>query len=912
MRAIGVALYSCVLLVAPSSVSATSYVPVADRDLAAQAPVIAQVRIVEVVAGAGPFTDYRAQLEDLIQGTAAGSVLTVRVPGGSGPDGVALTVFGAPRFQPGERALLFLAPRPDGVYGLVQLMLGAFHEVRQGGEILALRDLSQARPVALSGSRPDPEGEPARDFDRFAAWLRDRALGVEGEPDYLLARPPGELPQRGEKFSFLGNVEQRWFTFDGGGSVAWYASADGQQGLPGGGFAEVQAALAAWNDDPDSTIRYSYGGTTTASSGFVRSDGRNSILFNDPNQEVNGTFSCATGGVLAIGGVWGGGGSGSHRGRTWRRVEEGDIVVNDGTGCFLSQFGRKNAEEVFGHELGHTLGLGHTVSAGALMRATAYGDGRGAQLAGDDLAAARCLYGDGATCGAGAGGGSGAPPTAPSQLAAATQSDTQVRLTWRDNSPNELDFRVELATGASFREIGAAAADSTAAVVAALTPATSYRFRIRACNSHGCSGYSNEAAATTPAAAPPPPPPPPPPPSPQPPGAAPAAPSHLTAEARSATEVEVRWRDRSGDEHDFRVEVWVGDGFQQVRSLPAGRTSTTLAHLEPAATYRLRVRACNGAGCSPYSNEAAATTLDPDAPTAVEVACEAARLEGLLARLEVLAPGGLGAGVNVYSTPMGNFAGIAYTGAGDRSPEAHLAFSSNLEETTLLRNPGRRQLATVSLARNQLNSDLVSPGSGDALHLLLNPTLDLADPDPLSLLAISNLVGDETAPLGNRPGRGLAALVQPCHGRLSERDAHALRVLAKLVRARATGAAGYEVALYRGQEAGSFRADVYPVAADGTGLGRMAVAIDVAFGPGDTLAGGTMRVLPACASPGDGGCTSVAAFTELLLVAPTVRGEVWRDSRYRVSTFGQASSGQAAAAIDWQDLLGGSTWLTPP
>ena len=56
-----------------------------------------------------------------------------------------------PTFTAGERALLFLSPRPDGSFGIFQLFLGAFHEVPAGGRRLALRQLAGARAVRPPG-----------------------------------------------------------------------------------------------------------------------------------------------------------------------------------------------------------------------------------------------------------------------------------------------------------------------------------------------------------------------------------------------------------------------------------------------------------------------------------------------------------------------------------------------------------------------------------------------------------------------------------------------------------------------------------------------------------------------------------------------------------------------------------------
>jgi hypothetical protein len=91
------------------------------------------------------------------------------------------------------------------------------------------------------------------------------------------------------------------------------------------------------------------------------------------------------------------------------------------------------------------------------------------------------------------------PPAAPSQLVATAVAPDEIDLSWKDNSTDEEGFRVEVASGGEFSEIGTAPADSEAIAVVGVTPGT-YTFRIRAYNSAGNSAYSNEATATTPVA----------------------------------------------------------------------------------------------------------------------------------------------------------------------------------------------------------------------------------------------------------------------------------------------------------------------------------------------------------------------------------------------------------------------------
>ncbi|HYH45588.1 MAG TPA: matrixin family metalloprotease, partial [Thermoanaerobaculia bacterium] len=488
--------------------SATSYVPMSDEDLVDQAAVAAVVTVQSSEPSpAGIATDYLVEVEEVLKGTVSGSSLVVRVPGVERADGLSLRIWGAPRFAAGSRALVLLAPRADGSYAVQQLMLGAFHEIKAGGKRLALRNLDEAQAIALPGR---PQAEPVRDFDRFRVWIAARAgnrkVSAE-QADYLVTPPaPAALDSVTSPFTLLQarDLPLRWFQFDGGSgdSLSWRAHNSGQPGFAGGGFAEFQTALAAWNAEPQTPISYVYSGKTGADMGLSDFDGINALLFNDPNAEIAGTFNCASGGVLAIGGPWFDSNlRGPWNGATFIRTAGADIVLNDGIGCFLGT-DSKAFQELLAHELGHTLGLGHSSEnrnegnaalRDALMYFSVHDDGRGAALRSDDLAGIRALYKAAAVT----------RPAAPSNLTAAAEALDRIRLTFRDNSTNESDFVIEQKTlGGTFVEtqtVGAlpGTGANPSVTVGGLAPATTYVFRVRARNVAGLSSPSNEAAATT-------------------------------------------------------------------------------------------------------------------------------------------------------------------------------------------------------------------------------------------------------------------------------------------------------------------------------------------------------------------------------------------------------------------------------
>jgi hypothetical protein len=468
-----------------SSAWATTYKMMPDSALADQARVVVEVKVAGVdsapIVDGPPSTDYLVEVSRVIKGDLTGSTLVVRVPGGVNPQGLGLKIWGAPQFAAGESALLFLNPAKDGTYHIVQLMLGAFHRRTVEGRVLALRDLSGAHEIGGSGR------DAVRDFDRFAEWLADRAAGFRHEGSYVLSLTKSMLTGIDSKFVLLRYIDGnpiRWFRFDAGQSVAWKVSSTGQPGL--GLAATVQAfqtALDAWNSDPNTNINYVYAGTTQASGGLEQADGTNAIIFDDPNNAVEGTFDCTAGGVIARGGPFFTNATRPFKGQAFHEALEADIETNNGTDCLFNN-NPTEAQEVFGHELGHTLGLGHSLLPDALMFAFTHNDGRGARLTADDRAGISALYGSGPL--SGGGGGGGATLLAPQSLKALATSNTQVTLSWRDRSVGEAGYRVEQKIGKNkYVEIKQLPANSTSSVVSGLTPGAAYTFRVRAAGPDG-------------------------------------------------------------------------------------------------------------------------------------------------------------------------------------------------------------------------------------------------------------------------------------------------------------------------------------------------------------------------------------------------------------------------------------------
>ena len=397
-------LLAAALCAAPAA--AIVYVLPTDESMVerSQVVVFGEVRsVTPAFAGRRPVRDYAVEVEEVLKGFVAGGTILVRQPGGVGPGGVAMKILGLPMLAEGDRVLLFLDP-VDGLYRPVEFALGLFFEVRVGQRVLLARE---------------PSLQP-RDAARFRRWIADRAAGVERPADYFDAgRPDGPLGRaapfrvtRSPSTCFHDGLPVRWREFDRDESVGVTVQAGGQPGVPGGGLAEVRTAIRAWRDESESLVNLFLDGTSNDEFLIDDVDGVNSISYEDPFDEIPGSYRQSGGGVIAITYTFFYCDSSAtphaipgNDSVEALEIVESNLTTQDGYEEWVSSNSnpRKAHEEVMAHELGHVLGISHpcgdtesgpcdAVTGEALMRARVHGDGRGAALNSDDLAAVRHLY----------------------------------------------------------------------------------------------------------------------------------------------------------------------------------------------------------------------------------------------------------------------------------------------------------------------------------------------------------------------------------------------------------------------------------------------------------------------------------------------------------------------------------------
>ena len=120
---------------------------------------------------------------------------------------------------------------------------------------------------------------------------------------------------------------------------------------------------------------------------------------------------------------------------------------------------------------------------------------------------------------------------APTDLSATSISDSEIQLTWTDNTDYETGFKIERDDGDGFVEIGTVASDITEYADIGLTFGQNYIYQVAAYTSAYTSSWTTITAATEF-----------------------PAPTNLSAISISDSEVQLNWTDNTGYEIGFKIE----------------------------------------------------------------------------------------------------------------------------------------------------------------------------------------------------------------------------------------------------------------------------------------------------------------------------------------------------------------------
>ncbi|MEW6130141.1 MAG: putative Ig domain-containing protein [Acidobacteriota bacterium] len=396
-------LFIAILLTASSAFATTVRIP-RDEELALGARAIVRGKILAVECAMDNqriYTYITLRIQEVLKGQFTTRKIVIKEEGGQ-YGSLGSVTWGTPQFTPDEQVLVYLTTRSDGSLRVYDMFLGKYNIIADEAtnKLFVSRAAPDENVVVLNSQTAPGEITERMELAQYTAMVREKVeltseRFAQFEETYFRNQPivtePAEYARQKSRggiqpqFRFLrASQPSRWFEPDSNQAISFTVNLDGAPNPQV--VDDIVASMNAWSSISGSAIRVTYAGTT--SDCYPHGTG-NTMVFNNCDNAFAQTPDCAT--IIALGSInWDTSRTRLVNGVTFAQIYQGHISFNPYSAC--SYDNHCNIQEIATHELGHTLGLGHSQDPAATMAGTAHFDGRCATVKDDDKAGMRFIY----------------------------------------------------------------------------------------------------------------------------------------------------------------------------------------------------------------------------------------------------------------------------------------------------------------------------------------------------------------------------------------------------------------------------------------------------------------------------------------------------------------------------------------
>jgi Matrixin/Viral BACON domain/Putative binding domain, N-terminal len=295
-------------------------------------------------------------------------------------------VGGAVTYEIGAEVLVFLE---RGRYGLRSVAMGfSKFDVQPDGRVRR----NTRETAVVGGPALQAQELTLNEFRDLTA--RVRHVGAIRNQDANQLQPEASADAAYTLLLFGNGRGPRWTEADSGIPIKWYINTSAPAPVaPADGVAEFQLALSAWTAPSTASITLQYMGTTNEADADgpwtnVSNTGTGVLTFEDPNNTISGS-TLAVGGGFAFFDT-----GGTVNGTLFNKFSRGYIIFQNAADLSASFKQSTNFARVLEHEVGHTIGLGHSDQPSAVMYPSCCSASTpiSPNLGADDLAGLEFIY----------------------------------------------------------------------------------------------------------------------------------------------------------------------------------------------------------------------------------------------------------------------------------------------------------------------------------------------------------------------------------------------------------------------------------------------------------------------------------------------------------------------------------------